>query len=81
MNEYAATFFTHYDAILFQRRAEEMSISGRLAPVPRKLSSSCGTCLLFSSSPEQMEQLAGQGEFEQLAIREGSGYRTIKDNR
>ncbi|MBQ6807640.1 MAG: DUF3343 domain-containing protein [Firmicutes bacterium] len=81
MNEYVATFFTHYDALLFQRRAEALSISGQLAPVPRKLSSSCGTCMFFSSTPEQMEQLAEQGEYEQLAIKEGLGYKTLKDNR
>ena len=81
MNEYVATFFSHYDALLFQRRAESRGIQGQLAPVPRKLSSSCGTCMLFRATEQQLEQLSQTGEFEQLAQQEGSGYRTLKDNR
>ena len=34
MDEYVATFFTHYDALLFQRHAEALGVSGQLAPVP-----------------------------------------------
>lgn len=81
MDEYVATFFTHYDALLFQRHAEALGVSGQLAPVPRKLSSSCGTCLLFSSTPAVLEQLAAGGGFEQLARKEGAGYLLLQDNR
>ena len=81
MAEYIATFFTHNDAILFQRRAQGLSLSGQLAPVPRRLSSSCGTCLLFQAAPEEMERLAAEGGFERLVRREGEDYITEKDNR
>lgn len=81
MDEYVATFFTHYDALVFQRQALALGVVGQLAPVPRKLSSSCGTCLLFSANPEKMEQLAASGGFEQLAQKEGAAYRLLYDNR
>ena len=81
MKDYVVTFFTHYEALLFQRRAAAQDISGQLAPVPRRLSSSCGTCMFFSATPEQMERLTEGAEFEQLALSEAGQYRTIKDHR
>lgn len=45
MNTYIATFYTHFDAIEFARLLKNSSISYRMMPVPRKLSSSCGTCV------------------------------------
>lgn len=80
-SEYVVTFFTHYEALLFQRRAESFSIQGKLAPVPRKLSSSCGTCMLFTATEQQMEQLCQDAEFQQLAVKEGPLYRTVLDHR
>lgn len=38
------TFYSHYGAIQFKKTLEERSISVTLMPVPRFLSSSCGTC-------------------------------------
>ena len=38
------TFYSHYGAIQFKKAMEERGISVILMPVPRFLSSSCGTC-------------------------------------
>ena len=42
--EYIFTFFSHFGAVRFNRKCNEMHIKSRLMPTPRKLSSSCGTC-------------------------------------
>ncbi len=48
MRDYIATFFTHYGAIQFHRACAGRSWPARLMPVPRALSSSCGTCVRFT---------------------------------
>ncbi len=40
---YVVTFFSHFDAVQFSRRARQQGLSAKLMPVPRKVSSSCGT--------------------------------------
>ena len=49
MKQYIATFFSHFGAVRFQRLCAERGYEAQLAPVPRRLSSSCGTCVLFSA--------------------------------
>ena len=44
---YIATFFSHFDAVQFSRVAKENGIDAKLMPVPRKISSSCGTGAQF----------------------------------
>jgi hypothetical protein len=46
---YIATFFTHYGAIKFRAYAKEQHIACTLMPVPRVLSSSCGTCARYEA--------------------------------
>jgi hypothetical protein len=49
MSNYVATFFSHYDALTFFNYLKETGVSASLAPVPRKVSSSCGTCVAFQA--------------------------------
>ena len=49
MSKYVATFFSHYDALTFFNYLKETGVSASLAPVPRKVSSSCGTCVTFET--------------------------------
>ena len=49
MTEYIATFHTHLSAMRTQRSLASLGVSARLAPVPRYLSASCGTCVLYSA--------------------------------
>lgn len=46
--EYLVTFHTHFDAIQYIKFLKEKGINAKLRPVPRKISSSCGTCVVFS---------------------------------
>lgn len=50
MNNYIATFYTQYAAIQFRTHAKKVAVPCRLAPVPRSLSSSCGTCAHYTST-------------------------------
>lgn len=49
MNRYVATFHTHLSALLTFRTLEQKGISAWMAPVPRRLSSSCGTCVFYEA--------------------------------
>lgn len=47
VTEYIATFFTHYGASQFSHMLRKEGVKHRMMPVPRSLSSSCGTCVRF----------------------------------
>lgn len=49
METYIATFFSHFGAIRFHKLLKEQNIEAVLMPVPRKVSSSCGTCVKFDT--------------------------------
>lgn len=63
--KFIATFYAHFGAIRYQKLCKEKGISAKLSPVPRDLSSSCGTCvkyeaeefLLNSDFKEEVEQV------------------------
>lgn len=42
---YIATFYSHFGAIRFKRVCDKEQIPAKCMPVPRNLSSSCGTCV------------------------------------
>ena len=72
--ENIATFHTHLGALRFQRKLEKLGKEAALAPVPRKLSASCGTCVRFAVpfdpawADEDMEAvyLADNGQYTLL---------------
>ena len=47
MIEYIATFHTHLAALKTHRSLIKLGLEARMAPVPRKISSSCGTCVFY----------------------------------
>lgn len=47
MREYIATFHTHLSALMTSRNLTSLGVRARMMPVPRKLSSSCGTCVRY----------------------------------
>lgn len=47
MSTYIATFYTHLGALRFHRTLVSAGDAAVMAPVPRKLSASCGTCVRF----------------------------------
>ncbi len=47
--KYLATFYSHYQALVYKKRLLTLDIEGQLKSVPRTLSSSCGTCCIYES--------------------------------
>ena len=75
MKQYVATFFSHFGALRFQKLCTKLGYEAQLAPVPRSLSSSCGTCVLFQTAELAKNDL-GQlitPELEQLVL-DDNGY-------
>ena len=62
---YIATFYSHFGAIRFKKLCGQKGWSARVMPVPRDLSSSCGTCVRYEGTdhrpsddiPEEVEQI------------------------
>ena len=49
MTQYIATFHTHLAALKTHRTLSKAGMEARMAPVPRKISSSCGTCVFYKA--------------------------------
>lgn len=79
---YLVTFHTNFDANLFSRKAKQWG-KVTLKPVPRQLSSSCGTCAVFTpESGELPESELASLSFEKLfKISEDAGkYELLIEN-
>ena len=68
-----ATFYSHFGAIRFKRFCQSCAWDARVMPVPRDLSSSCGTCVRYDGAlpdpiPEEVEQIVEVTE---------QGYRSL----
>ena len=71
MGDYIATFFSHFGAMSFKKKCEKEGYPATIMPVPRNLSSSCGTCVRFETEGEFPEK---NEEIEQLVRIEDAGY-------
>ena len=49
MKNYIATFYSHYDAMVFAKFLKTQGTEAKLMPTPRRVSSSCGTCVAFGT--------------------------------
>lgn len=56
---YVATFFAHIGAIRFHKLCQADGLCAELRPVPRTLSSSCGTCVFFEAAEGSSAETAG----------------------
>lgn len=78
---FIATFYSHFAAMQFKKTAPADLTALQLMPVPRDLSSSCGTCVRFSATAAAVEALVLSDETEQIVVVVENGYRVVKDNR
>ena len=68
MQTYIATFFSHFGAIRFNKDLKAIGLSGKLMPVPRRVSSSCGTCVKFEA---ESDTAVHSDDLEQLFLVNG----------
>ena len=57
MKEYIATFHTHLSALITSRTLTGLGVRAQMMPVPRKLSSSCGTCVRYLSEDANLSAM------------------------
>ena len=77
MSQYIATFFSHFGAVRFQHLCVERGWQAQLRPVPRSLSSSCGTCVVFQAAALEDAESLQTPELEQLVLQCGDGYEVV----
>ena len=71
------TFYTHFDANVFMRKAKTLG-TPKMKPVPRSLSSSCGTCVEFSPSNEDFDpETLKDMEYESFYKVNSEGYELL----
>ena len=76
MERYLATFHTHLSAMLSCQALQGAGLAARMSPVPRALSSSCGTCVRYAADGDRRELL--DRDLEALyAEDEAAGYRLL----
>lgn len=57
MKEYIATFHTHLAALMTCRNLNGRGAKAGMMPVPRKLSSSCGTCVRYQAEQTLLDAM------------------------
>ncbi len=79
MRDYVATFHTHLSALMTNRSLKSVGIDARMMPVFRKLSSSCGTCIVYAADGPHLEQMDEdvEGVYEIIGDEE---YRLLYQN-
>ena len=80
MKEYIATFHTHFAALQTKKNLSAAGVKGRLAPVPRSLSASCGTCVKYTAEDPLLDRMDVDTEMVALVLSEGV-YETLLDHR
>lgn len=73
---YLASFYSHFGAIRYKRLCQEEGIEARIMPIPRDLSSSCGSCVCYQAvSPRLFPDYLD--ELEQVVEVVEGGYRLV----
>lgn len=80
MTEYVATFHTHLSAIRTQRTLSNNGLRARLAPVPRCLSASCGTCVFYCANEAHLALMDADVERVVECLPERESYRELLIN-
>lgn len=73
---YIATFYSHFGAVHFKKICKEKGMEVKMMPVPRDLSSSCGTCVRYVGN-HPCPTGTYPDEVEQAVLITDSGYEVI----
>ena len=80
MREFVATFHTHLAALRSCNALKKAGIpDARLAPVPRKLSSSCGTCAFYQGEEPMLSCM--DSDVEAVYEKSGEEYTVLHQNK
>ena len=69
---YIVTFYSHFGAVRYKKQCDRAGITARMMPVPRTLSSSCGTCVrcqeeyLEPDGHEEIEQIVEEADAREI---------------
>ena len=74
MNDYIATFHTHLSAMRTQRTLTGQGVAARLSPVPRYLSASCGTCVIYCADDAHLDDMDADVERVVEKNAQGDGF-------
>lgn len=72
------TFFTHHSAMVTCKALKASGINSKMAPVPRELSSSCGTCVIADT--DMVEGALLDEDTEAMYSFDGKNYTEILRN-
>lgn len=76
MEQYVATFHTHLAALRSCNALKKAGIAGAcLAPVPRRLSSSCGTCVFYAGEDPMLSCM--DADMEAVYRREDAAFTLV----
>ena len=73
---YIATFFSHFGAIRYKKLCEQAGYTAKTMPVPRTLSSSCGTCVRVDGGFVRPSGVCAE-EVDRIAEVTQSGYEFV----
>ncbi len=77
--DYLITFFTHFGAVRLYRLLEREGIACGMMPVPRAVSSDCGTCVRLSYNGADPARFLSE-DAEALYRIEGGRYIAVCDH-
>ena len=72
---YIATFYTQAAALLTNRALKKHGVQSKAGPVPRELSSSCGTCVHYIADAPMLDVL--DEDLESVYEKEAYGYKLL----
>jgi hypothetical protein len=75
--KYIATFFSHFGAMRFKKMCAARNIPAVLMPVPRSLSSSCGSCVKYEPGEDFLPFEGLSEEIEQIVCINNKCYQQV----
>ena len=73
---YIATLFSHFGAIRYKKLCEQAGYMAKTMPVPRTLSSSCGTCVRVDGGFVRPSGVCAE-EVDRIAAVTETGYEFV----
>lgn len=78
--KYIITFYTHFGAMMTEKKMKQNNIACKISPVPRYISSSCGSCVFYEGDDIYKDMI--DKDFEAIFVfdEELKKYKLIFEN-